>query len=58
MSSFAKVLTLPSTGSCGDRSFEDGGRRAAVEPIAAMRPLMVVELQKAIERAPAAIGGR
>ena len=50
LSSFAKVLTLPSTGSCGDGSVEDGGRGATAEPIPAVRPLIVVELQKAIER--------
>jgi hypothetical protein len=45
------VLTLPSTVSCGHRPTEDGDRRAAAQPVAAMCPFVVVELQKAIERA-------
>src|ERR1035437_6450997 len=57
VSSFVMVLTLPSTGSCGHRAAEDGRWGAAAQAIAAMRPLVVVELQEAIEgaleRAPA-----
>src|ERR1035437_989872 len=57
LSSFVMVLTLPSTGSCGHRAAEDGRWGAAAQAIAAMRPLVVVELQEAIEgaleRAPA-----
>ena len=50
MSSFAKVLTLSSTRSCGHGSLEYGGRGAATESIPTVGPLMVVELQKAIKR--------
>lgn len=48
--SFVKVLTLPSTRSCTGGPAEDCGRRASAETIPAMRPLVVVELQKAVER--------
>jgi hypothetical protein len=50
VSSFAKVLTVSPTRSCRDRSFEHGRWRATAEPIPPMRPRMVVELQKALER--------
>ena len=51
VSSFAMLLALPSTRSRADRSVEHGGRRAAVEAVPAIGPLVVVELQEAIERA-------
>jgi hypothetical protein len=50
LSSFVKVLTHSSTGSCGDGSTEYGRRCATVEAIATMCPLMVVELQKPVKR--------
>lgn len=45
------VLTLPPTVSCGHRATKHGDGRATAQSIAAMRPLAIVELQKAIERA-------
>ena len=45
------VLTLAPTLSCRHRATEDSDRGASTQPVAAMRPLVVVELQKAIERA-------
>src|ERR1035437_4969088 len=51
MSSFVMVLTLPSTVSCCHRPTEDGDRSTPAQPVATMRPLVVVELQKAVEGA-------
>ena len=45
------VLTLPPTVSCGHRATKHGDRCAASQSIAAMRPLAIVEVQKAIEGA-------
>ena len=45
------MLTLPSTRSCGDRTFENGGWGAAVEAIPAVGPLVIVEVHEPIERA-------